>query len=93
MFVARGVKTDHKDLIHDVAFDYYGTRMATCSSDQTVRVWELEAVSGNWNCTSSWKAHSGSVWKVTWANPEFGQVIATCSFDRTAAVWEEVGEY
>ncbi|CAL8105034.1 unnamed protein product [Orchesella dallaii] len=90
MFVARGVKTDHKDLIHDVAFDYYGTRMATCSSDQTVRVWELDAQEGNWNCTASWKAHSGSVWKVTWANPEYGQVIATCSFDRTAAVWEEV---
>jgi len=41
--------------------------------------------------TASWKAHSGSVWKVTWAHPEFGQVLATCSFDRTAAVWEEIG--
>lgn len=86
------ITTEHKDLIHDVAFDYYGTRMATCSSDQTVRVWELDAPVGKWNCTASWKAHSGSVWKVTWANPEYGQVIATCSFDRTAAVWEEVGK-
>ncbi|PVD21500.1 hypothetical protein C0Q70_19674 [Pomacea canaliculata] len=32
---------------------------------------------------------SGSVWRVTWAHPEFGQVLATCSFDRTAAVWEK----
>lgn len=40
------------------------------------------------------QTHSGSVWRVTWAHPEFGQVIATCSFDRTAAVWEEIiGEY
>lgn len=45
----------------------------------------------NWNITASWKAHSGSVWKVTWAHPEFGQVLATCSFDRTAAIWEEIG--
>ena len=37
------------------------------------------------------QTHSGSVWKVTWAHPEFGQVIATCSFDRTAVVWEERG--
>ena len=37
------------------------------------------------------QTHSGSVWKVTWAHPEFGQVIATCSFDRTAVVWEEQG--
>ncbi|MCL4145293.1 UNVERIFIED_CONTAM: hypothetical protein GTU68_005239, partial [Idotea baltica] len=39
------------------------------------------------------KCHNGSVWKVTWAHPEFGQIIATCSFDRTALIWEEtVGE-
>ena len=37
------------------------------------------------------QTHSGSVWKVTWAHPEFGQVLASCSFDRTAAVWEEQG--
>uniref|UniRef100_A0A663LUK6 SEH1 like nucleoporin n=1 Tax=Athene cunicularia TaxID=194338 RepID=A0A663LUK6_ATHCN len=38
-----------------------------------------------------WKTtHSGSVWRVTWAHPEFGQVLASCSFDRTAAVWEEI---
>ena len=37
--------------------------------------------------------HSGSVWRVTWAHPEFGQVVATCSFDRTAAIWEELREY
>ncbi|XP_065332480.1 nucleoporin SEH1 isoform X1 [Cloeon dipterum] len=89
MFEALSVDTEHKDLIHDVAFDYYGQRMATCSSDQQVKVWDLD-LHGSWHCTSSWKAHSGSVWKVTWAHPEFGQVLATCSFDRTAAVWEEI---
>ena len=40
--------------------------------------------------TASWKSHYGSVWKVTWAHPEFSQVLATCSFDRTAAIWEEI---
>lgn len=39
---------------------------------------------------SSVQTHSGSVWRVTWAHPEFGQVLASCSFDRTAAVWEEI---
>lgn len=39
--------------------------------------------------SSSWKAHSGSIWRLSWAHPEFGQVIATCSFDRTVSVWEE----
>ncbi|CAH1365016.1 hypothetical protein MTP99_001331 [Tenebrio molitor] len=89
MFEAQEINAEHKDLIHDVAYDFYGQRMATCSSDQYVKVWD-QNIEGKWTLTSSWKAHSGSVWKVTWAHPEFGQVLATCSFDRTAAVWEEI---
>uniref|UniRef100_H3AFD6 SEH1 like nucleoporin n=1 Tax=Latimeria chalumnae TaxID=7897 RepID=H3AFD6_LATCH len=137
MFVARSISADHKDLIHDVSFDFHGRRMATCSSDQSVKVWD-KSENGEWHCTASWKVrfqtrarhpyiitrcgeltgnylfilvvlecrnsvtlsdlalmfflqtHSGSVWRVTWAHPEFGQVLASCSFDRTAAVWEEI---
>ncbi|KAK2193025.1 hypothetical protein NP493_18g06014 [Ridgeia piscesae] len=88
MYVAKTIPAEHRDLIHDVAYDFHGRRMATCSSDQFVKIWDL--VDGEWKCTASWKAHSGSVWRVTWAHPEFGQVIATCSFDRTAAIWEEL---
>ncbi|KAL3202006.1 hypothetical protein MRX96_012268 [Rhipicephalus microplus] len=89
MFVARSIAADHNDLIHDVAYDFYGKRLATCSSDQTVKVWDL-GEDGEWRCTANWKTHSGSVWKVTWAHPEFGQVLATCSYDRMATVWEEL---
>ncbi|KAI5091081.1 nucleoporin SEH1, partial [Silurus meridionalis] len=89
MFVAKSIAADHKDLIHDVSYDFHGRRMATCSSDQSVKVWD-KSDSGEWHCTASWKTHSGSVWRVTWAHPEFGQVLASCSFDRTAAVWEEI---
>ena len=38
MFVAREIHAEHKDLIHDVSYDYHGRRMATCSSDQSVKV-------------------------------------------------------
>lgn len=38
MFVAKNIQTDHKDLIHDVSYDFHGRRMATCSSDQYVKV-------------------------------------------------------
>lgn len=41
----------------------------------------------------SFKTHTGSVWKVTWAHPEFGKILATCSFDRTTAIWEEIGKF
>jgi len=88
MVLVTTIEADHQDLIHDVAFDFYGKRLATCSSDQNVKIFDLTP-EGNWKQTANFKTHSGSVWKVTWAHPEFGQVIATCSYDRTAAIWEE----
>lgn len=39
LFESQTIFADHKDLIHDVAYDFYGERMATCSSDQYVKVW------------------------------------------------------
>lgn len=80
--------TKHEDLIHDLAYDFYGKRLATCSSDQRIKVWDLDDVNG-WVCTHQWKAHSGPIWHVDWAAPEFGQVVASCSSDRTVCVWEE----
>ncbi|EGW14431.1 Nucleoporin SEH1 [Cricetulus griseus] len=82
MLLPGSIEANHKDLIHDVSFDFHGHRMATCSSDQIIKVWD-KSESGDWHCTASWKTHSGSVWHVTWAHPEFGQVLASCSVDRT----------
>lgn len=77
----------HEDIIHDIAFDYYGQRLATCSSDSTIKIWDL--VGERWQCTAEWKAHAGSIWRVQWADPSFGQLFASCSFDRTVKIWEE----
>jgi len=30
----------HDDYVLDMAFDFYGKRIATCSADQKIRVWE-----------------------------------------------------
>jgi WD40 repeat protein len=30
----------HDDYVLDLAFDFYGKRIATCSADQKIRVWE-----------------------------------------------------
>ena len=35
------IKTDHKDLIQDIAFDFYGKRVATASLDHTVKIWSI----------------------------------------------------
>lgn len=39
-----------------------------------VKVWDFDETNQIWVCTASWKSHFGSVWKVNWAHPEFGQV-------------------
>ena len=45
--------TQHQDLIHDLCYDYYGKRIATCSSDQTIKIWDL--IDNEWKLSASWK--------------------------------------
>ncbi|KAH9916226.1 WD40 repeat-like protein [Amylocystis lapponica] len=67
----------HNDLVTDAAYDFYGLRLATCSLDQRIKVWQLDESSGSWNVEDDWKAHDAAVTKVSWAHPEFGTVPAT----------------
>ena len=34
-------ETGHGDMVHDAAFDYYGKRLATCSSDRAIKVFDV----------------------------------------------------
>ena len=29
------------NFIHDISFDYYGRRFATCSTDARIKIWDL----------------------------------------------------
>ncbi|KAG0636405.1 WD40-repeat-containing domain protein [Tuber brumale] len=80
--------TGHDDLVHDVAYDYYGRRMATVSSDQRLKVFDLSD-DGEWVLSESIRAHEASITRVIWGPPEHGQIIATCSYDRMVRIWEE----
>ncbi|KAJ3022921.1 UNVERIFIED_CONTAM: epoxide hydrolase, soluble (sEH) [Siphonaria sp. JEL0065] len=79
---------DHADLVHDIVYDFYGKRIATCSSDQKVKVWQIHDEEG-WVLDDAWKAHDCSIVAVSWAHPEFGNVLASCSYDRSVKIWEE----
>jgi nucleoporin SEH1 len=74
------------DYVHDVSYNYYGNRMAICTSSQSISIWDLG--------DAGWKesarinnAHSGPIWRLDWAHPQFGDVIASCSEDRTISIW------
>jgi len=82
------VDTGHDDMIHDAQMDYYGVRLATCSSDRTVRVFDLKE-GGVQTLAAELRGHEGPVWQVAWANPKFGAVLASCSYDRKVVLWRE----
>ncbi|KAF9362219.1 epoxide hydrolase, soluble (sEH) [Mortierella sp. NVP85] len=46
----------HEDLIHDVSFNYYGNRLATCSSDQKIKIWDYNESQSIWESNISFKA-------------------------------------
>jgi len=92
--------TGHEDLIHDAQLDYYGLRLATCSSDRLVKVFDVISENGaapkvQFSCDLH--GHTGAVWEVSWAHPRWGNLLASCSYDASviihrlneSRVWEE----
>lgn len=89
--VLNTVDTGHEDMIHDAEMDYYGLRLATCSSDNSVKIFDLK--NGSHSLVADLKGHVGPVWQVTWAHPKFGNLLASCSYDRKVIIWKELGEW
>jgi len=81
------IDTQHEDMIHDVQLDYYGRKLATCSSDRTIKIFEVGETSNTQ--VAEIKGHEGPVWQVAWAHPRFGPILASCSYDRKVIVWKE----
>jgi len=82
------IETAHEDMIHDAQLDYYGKRLATCSSDRTVKVFDV--VDGDTQRTGhTLKGHAGPVWQVAWAHPKYGHILASCSYDGKVLIWKE----
>jgi protein transport protein SEC13 len=76
-------------MIHDVQLDYYGKRIATCSSDRTIKIFNNSN-----QLLQTLLAHQGPVWQVKWAHPKFGSILASCSYDAQVFIWkEQAGKY
>lgn len=85
------VETGHTDVIHDVVMDYYGKRVASASSDATIRIVSVSSNSNSQHLATL-SGHNGPVWQVAWAHPKFGSILASCSYDGSVIVWKE-GNY
>lgn len=77
----------HDDMIHDAVLDYYGRRLATCSSDRTIKIFEIEGETHR--LTETLKGHDGAVWCVSWAHPKYGNILASAGYDGKVLIWRE----
>jgi protein transport protein SEC13 len=84
------VETGHTDTVHDAQLDFYGRRLATCSGDRTIRIFDVDA-SGDRTVQAALEGHDGPVWQVAWAHPtKHGRpILASCGFDGRVIVWIE----
>uniref|UniRef100_A0A069DS12 Protein SEC13 homolog n=1 Tax=Panstrongylus megistus TaxID=65343 RepID=A0A069DS12_9HEMI len=85
------IDTSHDDVIHDATVDYYGHQLATCSSDNVVKIFNVKG--GTYSHVADLKGHFGPVWEISWAHPKFGNIIASCSYDKRVIVWKENREW
>eukprot|EP01006_Ploeotia_vitrea_P039503 TRINITY_DN66355_c6_g3_i1.p1 TRINITY_DN66355_c6_g3~~TRINITY_DN66355_c6_g3_i1.p1 ORF type:complete len:345 (-),score=161.39 TRINITY_DN66355_c6_g3_i1:72-1052(-) len=84
---ASSFETGHEEMIHDAQMDYYGKRLATASSDRTIKIFDVSGEQQQ--LIAHLKGHDGPVWAVDWAHPRFGNLLASCSYDRKVIVWKE----
>ncbi len=83
----RQTLTGHDSTVWDISFDRSGSKLASASDDQSVRVWERSASDGEWRSeTVLANAHSRVVYSVDFAR--VGQeLIASAGGDNHVRVW------
>src|SRR5436305_779176 len=65
-----------------VAFSHDGRRLASCSHDRTVRIWDAETGA----LQRTLDGHTDSVRSVAFYHD--GRRLASCSHDRTVRIWD-----
>uniref|UniRef100_A0A8C9GMB9 Protein SEC13 homolog n=1 Tax=Piliocolobus tephrosceles TaxID=591936 RepID=A0A8C9GMB9_9PRIM len=81
--------SNHLNSINDCELDYYSRKLATCSSDNTVKIFDV-SLSREPICITELKDHSSAVWKVCWSHPKYGSLLASCSYDKNIIIYKEV---
>ncbi|ELU35897.1 WD40 domain-containing protein [Rhizoctonia solani AG-1 IA] len=88
--VALGPLKGHTRWVNGVKFSHDGTRLFSCSSDGTVRIWNVQNVDTNAGLMAT-PGSTSSTWSIRYAHS--GKRIVSGSQDGTMHVWNtETGE-
>lgn len=81
--------------------DRYGNKLASCSSDQKIKIYTLnDGISSGeltptdsvdtdqWTLSQTITAHNTSILKLSWCHPEFGTLLASLSSDKTIHIYQ-----
>eukprot|EP00357_Protocruzia_adherens_P034315 CAMPEP_0114993370 /NCGR_PEP_ID=MMETSP0216-20121206/12489_1 /TAXON_ID=223996 /ORGANISM="Protocruzia adherens, Strain Boccale" /LENGTH=315 /DNA_ID=CAMNT_0002356999 /DNA_START=63 /DNA_END=1010 /DNA_ORIENTATION=+ len=85
----KNIDTQHESMIHDAQYDFYGRRLATCSTDTTISIFDVTQ-DNEYRKVAKLSGHTASVWQVAWAHPKFGSILASCGYDKKIIIWKEV---
>ncbi|VDP88909.1 unnamed protein product [Echinostoma caproni] len=83
------IDTNHEDMIHDAQLDYYGTTLATASSDESIKIFDVR--NKKQVLLATLHEHKGPVWSLSWSHPMYGNLLASCGYDRRVIIWRELG--
>lgn len=84
------LETGHGGAVHDAQFDFYGRLLATAGADGAVKVFDVPPGADDSTpptCIATLSSHTGPVWRVAWAHPQFGRVLASAAFDHKLVLW------
>jgi WD40 repeat protein len=72
----------HRDWVRSVAFSPDGERLASGSSDNTVKLWDIR----NGECLNTFQGHTNPVLSVAFSLD--GKILASSSSDETIKFWD-----
>jgi len=81
----------HKNEVNAIKWDPSGTWLASCSDDNTAKIWSIKGD----GCVHDLREHKKEVYTIRWSptgpnspNPHLPLLLATASFDTTVKLWD-----
>lgn len=80
----------HKSKVHSLDWNMMGTKLASGSTDHTIRIWNLEkllATGSTNNNSSELRGHGANIDQLAWS-PIDNELLASVSADQSVRFWD-----